>query len=344
MFQASVFHEVILAIRNPFRMAATTARVGLMLLLLVLPAAVPLVFRSAEDTWQGPRSRKIIVGSLLLLVVLAIAIHPSLASIPWVSNTFNWEGIYGSDPLPGRPIVLTRPIRAVVAVMVYFSVCILAGELWNIRRRARRTTDLILKPEGSEFLIAAMSLFTAVYFSLIIIRNSDFAIFDRYLLPIMPWAATVAWLWFAKDNPRAEETKRRAMPFAWAILAVLAFYGIASTQDIWSLAEARAKATRTLEAAGVPRTSIDAGFEYNAWTELMISGHLNFHRVLNPPGAYRPGLSQTPSVVPLYRLEYRPTPQTEATKFGTVPYRSLLPPFYKQVSIDRVRPGPANDR
>ena len=343
MFQASVFHEVLSGVGKPFRMAVTAARVSLMLALLVLPATVPLVFRSVEDTWRGPRGRKIMVAGLLLMVLAAIAIHPSLASIPWISSTLNWQGINGDAPLPGRPIVLTRPIRALVAVAVYFSVCILAGEVWNIRRLARRISDVVVKPARGEFLLAAMSLFTAVYLALIIIRNADFDIFDRYLLPIMPWAATVALLWFAKDNPRADEIERKAMPFTWALLAVLAFYGIASTQDLWALAGARVKATRSLEAAGVPRTSIDAGFEYNAWTELMTSGHLNFHRVLNPPGAYRPGLSQTPSVVPLYVLEYAPTPETEATKFGTVPYISLLPPFHKQVSIDRLLPGAASN-
>jgi hypothetical protein len=343
VYQPSVLSEVFLAIEKPFRMTITAARVGLMLVLLVLPALVPLVFRSAEDTWRGLRGRKLMVAALLLMMMAAIAVHPSLASLPWISSTLNWQGINGDAPLPGRPIVLTRPIRALVAVVVYFSVCILAGELWDIRRLTRRITALMVGPTSSGFLLAAMSLFNAVYLALIVIRDADFAIFDRYLLPIMPWAATVALLWFAKDNPRAEEIKRKAMPFAWALLAVLAFYGIASTQDLWALAEARVKATRTLEAAGVPRTSIDAGFEYNAWTELMTSGHLNFYRVLNPPGAYRPGLSQTPSVVPLYRLEYTPTPQTEASKFGAVPYSSALPPFHKQVSIDRVRPSAAND-
>src|SRR5260221_2036335 len=94
MFQASVFHEILLAIGNPFRMAVTAARVGLMLALVVLPAAVPLVFRSAEDTWRGPQGRRIIVGALLLMGVLAIAIHPSLASLPWGFHTFNLEGVY----------------------------------------------------------------------------------------------------------------------------------------------------------------------------------------------------------------------------------------------------------
>jgi hypothetical protein len=159
----------------------------------------------------------------------------------------------------------------------------------------------------------------------------------------MPWAAAVALLWFAKDNPREEELERRAKPFAWALLAVLSFYGIANTQDVWALAKARVEAARKLEAAGVPRTAIDAGFEYNLWTELMVSGHLNFYKVLNPPGFFRPGLSVTPNVVPVYRLEYAPTPETEATKFGTVPYTSLLPPFHKQVSIDRVLPATTSD-
>jgi hypothetical protein len=182
----------------------------------------------------------------------------------------------------------------------------------------------------------AISLVSVVYFVLLVIRSADFDIFDRYLLPIMPWAATVMLLWFEKDNPGAERMIRRARPFAWALLAVLAFYAMASTQDLWALAEARVLATRKLEAAGVPRTAIDAGFEYNAWTELQINGRLNSRWVLNPPGAYRQGLSQTPSVIPEYRLEYAPTAESAPSDFGSVPYFSLLPPFHKQVSIDRV--------
>ncbi len=336
VFQASVFSEIILTLKQPFGTLVLTARLALMLVLFVLPATVPLLFRSAGDTWRGPRGRKILVAALFLIVLAAIAIHPSLASIPWISNTLNWEGIYGADPLAGRPIVLIRPIRAVVAVTVYFSVCILAGELWNIRQLARRISVLLLAPSSGEFLLAATSLFSVANFVLIIVRGSDFNIFDRYLLPIIPWAASVVLLWFAKENPGVDQLARSARPFAWVLLAVLAFYGIAITQDYWALGTARVEATRKLEAAGIPRTAIDAGFEYNGWTELLVSGHLNFYRVFNPPDAYRPGLSITPNVIPVYRLEYKPTPQTESTSFGTVPYSSMLPPFHKQVSIDRL--------
>src|ERR1700675_1378212 len=343
-FQPSFLNKAVVAIKKPFPTAVLAARIGLMLVLLILPAAIPLVFRSAAETWRGPRGRKIMVAALLLSVLAAILIHPSLASIPWVSSTLDWEGINGSAPMEGRPIVLIRPIRALVALAVYFTVCILAGEIWNLRRWARGVVNDLLDPPRGAFLLAAMSLVSVGYLALLIIRAANFDIFDRHLLPVVPWAATVALLWFAKDNPGAEEVLRKAMPIAWALLAVLAFYGIAATQDLWALAKARVEATRRLEAAGVPRTAIDAGFEYNAWTELMISGHINNHRVINPPGGYRPGLSQTPSVVPLYRLEYAPTPEPAASKFGSVPYSSLLPPFHKQVSIDRVLPAATSDR
>src|SRR5208283_5108212 len=332
----SVFNEVVMAIKKPKATVDISARLVLMLMLVILPTAVPLLYRSLGDTWRGPRGRKILVGTLFVLVLAAIAIHPSLASIPWVASTLNWEGINGSTPLPGRPVVLVPPIRAVAALGVYTAICLLAGQLFRVRRVDRRAIFRVLDSPGGDFPLVAMSLLSVSYFILMVIRSAEFDIFDRYLLPIMPWAATVLLLWFKKDNPDAEPMSRRAMPVAWALLAVLAFYAIASTQDLWALAGARVVATRKLESAGVPRTAIDAGFEYNAWTELQISGRLNSRWVLNPPGAYRPGLGQTPSVVPAYRLEYAPTAETKPSEFGSVPYFSVLPPFHKQVSIDRV--------
>jgi len=344
IFQPSVFSELILMIKHPFATVNITARLFMMLILFTLPAAIPLILRSFAETWRGPLGRKLLVATLLLVVLAAIAIHPSLASLPWISSTLNWQGINGDAPLPGRPIVLIRPIRVLVAITVYFAVCILAGEVWNIRRLARRALQIVVEPSGGGFMFAAMSLVSVVYFVLLLIRGADFDIFDRYLLPILPWAATAALLWFAKDNPRSEGMLRKSMPIAWALLAVLAFYAIASTQDLWALAKARVEATRKLEAGGVPRTAIDAGSEYNAWTELMNSGRINSRWVRNPPGSYNPNFSQTPSVVPEYRLEYAPTPETAPSEFGSVPYVSLLPPFHKQVSIDRVLRASTSDR
>lgn len=336
-FQPSLFNEAKLLLHRPFWLVNVTARFALMFLLLILPAAVPLLWRSSIDTWHGPRARQILVGSLLLLVLLAVLIHPSLASIPWISSTLNWQGINGTAPLPGRPPVLTRPIRALVALAVYAVVCVLAGELFQLRRIWRRGLPAILHPTEAQFPLAAMTLFSLAYIVLLVIRSADFDVFDRYLLPILPWGAMLVLVWFNTENRDLDRILRKAMPISWAILAVLGMYAIASTQDLWALAEARVRATRRLESAGVPRTAIDGGFEINAWTQLTTKGRINSRWVSNPPGAYDASRSQTPVVVPVYRLEYAPDPpETSPSEFGFVPYFSLLPPFRKQVSIDRV--------
>jgi len=334
--QLSVPGELRLALKQPLWEINITARLALMLLFVILPADLPLLLRAWTDTWRGARLRQILVGILFLALILAIFVHPSLASIPWLNSMFNWEGINGSAPLFGRPIVLTKPIRALVALTVYGSACILAGELLGFRRLARRAWGFLSAPPDSQFALAAMSLFSAVYFVLLAIRGAEIDLFDRYLLPMIPWAATVLLLWFEAENRGAEQLRRRAMPLAWAILAVLGAYAVLSTQDFWSLARARVAATQRLEAAGIPRTSIDAGLEYNGWTQLLATGRMNDRWVKNPPGAYHSEFGVTPDVVPFYRLEYRPTAESAPTEFGSVPYFSFLPPFRKQVSIDRI--------
>ncbi len=333
--QPSLMHELKIAIQKPKWEIEMTARMLLMILLLCLPAAVPLVWEAWHKTRSGTLLRKSVVFVLLTCVIVAVLIHPSIASFPWLFSSLNWEGINGSSVLPGRPIVMTRPIRMAVALAVYAAACILAGELVNLQDLARRALRPFLDVTGGKFALAAMSLVGVVYFTLSVIRAAEFDIFDRYLLPILPLAATVLLL--AVDSEKyAAVVGRRAIPVALALLLVLGSYAILSTQDLWALARARVAATRMLEVAGVPRTAIDAGFEYNAWTELQINGRLNSRWVLNPPNAYRPGLSRTPSVVPEYRLEYAPTEETKPSEFGSVPYFSLLPPFHKQVCIDRV--------
>lgn len=345
VFQPSVFSELKLVISRPLPTINTTARLCLMLLLLILPAAIPLLFRSSKETWQGPRVRKIIVATLLLAVLVAIAVHPSLASIPWVSSTFDWQGINGDAPLPGRPIVLITPIRALVAVSVYSAACILAGELWNLRRWSGHILRYLLAPPSGGFMLAAMSMVSVVYFILIVVRAAEFSVFDRYLLPLLPCASCVLLRLFETHNLDAERMLRKAMPVAWTLLLVFGTYAILSTQDYWALAQARLEATRRLEAAKVPRTAVDAGMEYNGWTQLMINGQLNWQYVKNPPGAYRPGFGITPEVVPIYRLEYAPgPPETAQSEFGSVPYFSFLPPFHKQVAIDRVVAPSAGNR
>jgi len=342
--QTPLLSELKIAMQKPLADIGITARMLLTILLLCLPATVPLVWEAWKKTRNGAARRKLLVLVLLSGVIVAVLIHPSLASFPWLASTLNWDGINGSQPLPGRPIVITRPIRVVVALAIYAVGCLFAGELADLRELARRAARPFFDRTGSQFSLVAMSLVSAVYFVLTVIRASHYDIFDRFLLPVLPVAATVFLLW-PETGTKGGVFGRRAMSIALALLAVLGTYAILSTQDLWALSRARVAATRKLEAAGVARTAIDAGSEYNVWTELQINGRINGHRVVNPPGAYRPELGMTPSVVAHFRLEYEPTAETTLSEFGSVPYFSLLPPFRKQVSIDRiVAPKPLDQR
>ncbi len=333
--QPPITSELKLAWRAPLWELNISARTALMILLLALPAALPAVLSALVVAWQGRGSRRMAVSALFLALLSVLLIHPNLASIPWVASTLNWEGINGASELAGRPVVLTKPIRAFFAVGVYAAAVLLASKLWDLRSLSRRLARFFFDPPPGRLAMAAMSLFSVAYLALLIVRAAHIDIFDRYFLPLIPWLAIVLLAWNNADE-RTAWTLRRTMPSAWLLLAIYALYAVASTQDVLALARARAAAAARLEAADVPRTAIDAGFSYNGWTELLVSGRVNSRWVVNPPGAYRPELGQTPSVKPLYRLEYQPTPETMTTPFGSVPYFSLLPPFRKQVYIDRI--------
>ncbi len=59
---------------------------------------------------------------------------------------------------------------------------------------------------------------------------------------------------------------------AWLCLIVFAGYGIIITHDYASASRARAEAAQILQSRGTPRSRVSAGLEYDAWTQLQISG------------------------------------------------------------------------
>jgi 4-amino-4-deoxy-L-arabinose transferase-like glycosyltransferase len=79
--------------------------------------------------------------------------------------------------------------------------------------------------------------------------------FDRYLLPVLPFAAALA---LTPPPPRACRS-------AWILAIVLAWCALAGTHDYMAWNRARFAMLDALESEGVEPTSIDGGMEYNAW-------------------------------------------------------------------------------
>jgi len=80
--------------------------------------------------------------------------------------------------------------------------------------------------------------------------------FDRYLLIVLPFA--IATLLTLRPLPTIR-------PLSLALAAVLCWYAVAGTHDYMAWNRARFEGLAALEASGVSASSIDGGFEYNAW-------------------------------------------------------------------------------
>ncbi len=93
-------------------------------------------------------------------------------------------------------------------------------------------------------LLAASSLLHAAFY------------FDRYLLPVLPFAAPAALIGLAPA---------RSAPAAWVAAGLLGWWAVAGTHDSMEWNRARYAALADLEASGVSPREIDGGMEYNAW-------------------------------------------------------------------------------
>jgi hypothetical protein len=140
---------------------------------------------------------------------------------------------------------------------------------------------------------------------------------------------------------------------AFAVLAMVAFFGVGKADKRYAENRARLKAASVLLAHDIPRTAIYNGFEYDCETQLDTTGYINEPKIEVPAGAYHPYTptvpfpaaaldpSLSPSVVPEYYLVPSPELYLVPTKYPPVNYRTLLPPFDRHIYIEQLRSGAA---
>jgi hypothetical protein len=124
----------------------------------------------------------------------------------------------------------------------------------------------------------------------------------------------------------------------------MAYYGVAQTHDYFALLRARLKLTNALENRGIARTRILGGFEYDAWTQVILTGHYNDPRIDNPKDAYTtaPPLpfetvyslwQHTPIVRPDYFVCLSQHHELLDTDLRSVTYSAWLPPFRRRCLV-----------
>ncbi len=303
---------------------------------LVLPAA--LVFLAC---FLPSLSKREIAVALILAAVFFFALRHN--ANPFVGNIVTPSGIMGNDSLEAlgvKPVVLPKALQAATEGLLYLTfVCALLlarpkGRLQFAKPQLARFLSKLKSIAWEDHPAAAiLAPFAAVYILTLAFLAED--VFDRYLLPLLA-VAFIALLLSCRKR-----ISPKILAAGYASLLVFAFYSVASTHDYLAAERARAAAAAQIQSStGLPRTAISAGLEYDAWTELMIAGHVNNPNAFqNPKLPFRPEsriywfLSYVPHVQPTYFVVYSVQTSLAATAFPPFTYTAWLPPFHREFLV-----------
>lgn len=180
--------------------------------------------------------------------------------------------------------------------------------------------------------------FTLAYGFLVMTRSP---IYDRYLLPLQ-FIFTLGLIRVYRQTI-SEKLPRLCL----LVGLVYAVYSVAAMHDLFAFDRARVNAANKITATGIPRTAIEGGFDYDAWTQLKQTGYVNEPRMVVPSGAYQPWIrpdnvpllclgwfrSYTPSIQPILHLSHQPDNCFGPSQFAPVAYETWLPPRHREIYI-----------
>ena len=243
-------------------------------------------------------------------------------------------------------VILARPITHLSWWTVTVAVLVIGLVLLLFRRIGTRLTVIDNHPAGPSWtaILWLLGPYSLIYLVLLMPRGSVGWIWDRYIVALAPLPIICLLAVYQQRNGD------RIPVVAVIVLAVLALFGVARADRLYSENHARLMAAKLLRSQGIPRTAISGGFEYDYETETDVSGHVNESDVTVPANTYRPyvppaGLPQcakdlvgayTPAVVPRYFLVSWPRSCLTQTNYEPVSYKTLLPPFHRYIYIQQL--------
>jgi hypothetical protein len=264
-----------------------------------------------------------------------------------------------------RPGMFGTPLNAVLWIRFAISFVVIAVATIAFERELERKPRQ--SPNGSELLIATspgtswheiawiLGPFSLSYVILLMPRGAFDQIQDRYMLGLVPSILIVVLkLYQDRVGPRLPA-------ISFAMLVVFAVYSVAGTHDFFAECRAQVRAVQLVEASGVPRRAIQAGFASDGWIQIENGGHINESRIKVPSGAYNPKSSSmvpkgcrdgftdfAPAIHPEYFILFPwfknpPDPPPSwcfvRANFPPVHYTTWLPPFHELMYVKQLAHG-----
>lgn len=324
----------------------------LLLLFPILVAWLPIAL-------SAPKRMLIRAGIILSLFASIWLLNPPifhmliLSQLPWLPGvielmTLRAVGIPGS-----APNALADWQRVVVATLVLASALAFFAHLFGARwSRQQLTTSRALSWQQ---IFSLLTPYTVGYIGALMVRGIDDIYFDRYFL-VLQALGIIFLLRYYQDFARPARPPMHSMlsvgdfsAASWVALLAFAFFAVAGTHDWFEVFRARLEAADQIRRAGVPRTAIQGGFEYDGWTQIEDGGYLNDPRIRLPANAFhdvppsvvaRPPCAVTwfygfftPKIIPRYFIVYSPLSCLDSTAYPAIPYRLWMPPFTGQIYV-----------
>jgi hypothetical protein len=328
-------------------------RMGLELLLLILP--VPLAFLTVVRGAGFRKNRAVVVLALLMVSGLFILLRFRSGQFlaPYLlfgAHQQTLQNIFFDFPPPilgPAPVPLTTTFRFVCTLLIQLAVFAILY-LFVEQKSLRQPIDEGAKILPWYSLLVLVVPFSAAYFAILLPRAVFLYAVDRYLLPVMP----VALLLLMRLNQRF--VTRRMPRFEVVLLALFALYSVTILHDAFAAYRANLVAINELRMAGVPRSSIGGGVEYNLDTELLQNGFVPYpgvrlqdSKLQQSLGPLRPGgscedpyLILTPAVHPVYSVAYAESGCQKAAAFPSIYFKTWLLPRTHEVEVIKSRPTP----
>jgi len=218
--------------------------------LFVLPLLLFIGFRRLSDLWRKQRR----IATLTSIVFFAVAAFPLLRHhrMPFLLNVLYDSGLgpptirYDIYPLPSAGPVFWTAVTVIGIVSAALVLQILISAVLRLLESRAHHQELLL-----------LFVMGAIYFSPLPFLP---AMYDRYLLPLVPIAIVVSLMICSTGNTPSQR---------WTALGVLCLllyggFAIAGTHDYLAWQRTRWQALRTLTVVRHIRPEqIDGGFEFN---------------------------------------------------------------------------------